>query len=285
MLVACLGGFIIPVPASAPDVSVFVAQQAAQLSVTQLQQLARSIAVKVRSKDVLGSGILIRKQGNVYTVVTNDHVLLAGDPPYRIETPDGKIHLAVKIQATSLKGNDLGLLQFRSDNNYAVAAFGPAPVLGEQVFAAGFPFAEETSNFGISVFSKNGFVFKTGEVSLVLDKPLLRGYRIGYTNDLEKGMSGGPLLNRRGEVVAVNGMHAEPILDSAYVFQDGSEPSASLREQMRRYSWGIPIETFVNLVPIKNPVSPQNHGSIPNIVTETGFLTTPVYVEKLNLKS
>src|SRR4028119_1275694 len=70
MLVACLGGFIIPVPASAPDVSVLVTQQPAQPSVKQLEQLARSIAVKIRSKDALGSGILIRKQGNVYTVVT-----------------------------------------------------------------------------------------------------------------------------------------------------------------------------------------------------------------------
>src|SRR6476661_1692275 len=85
MLVACLGGFIIPVLASAPDVSVLVTRQAAQPSVKQLEQLARSIAVKIRSKDVLGSGILIRKQGNVYTVVTNEHVLLGGDPPYRIE--------------------------------------------------------------------------------------------------------------------------------------------------------------------------------------------------------
>jgi S1-C subfamily serine protease len=250
MLVACLGGLIIPVPASAPDVSVLVAQQAAQPSIKQLEQLARSIAVKVRSsKEVLGSGILIRKQGNVYTVVTNDHVLIGGDPPYGIETPDGKIHPAVKIQTNSLKGNDLGLLQFRSDNTvYAVASFGAAPAPGEQVFAAGFPFAEATSDPTISAFGKEGFVFKTGQVSLVLDKPLQMGYRIGYTNDLEKGMSGGPLLNRHGEVVAVNGIHAEPILDTAYVFQDGSEPSASLREQMRRYSWGIPIETFVQLV-------------------------------------
>ncbi|MEP6489698.1 serine protease [Microcoleus vaginatus GB2-A3] len=256
MLVACLGGFIIPVPASAPDVNVLVTQQAAQPSVKQLEQLARSIAVKIRSKDVLGSGILIRKQGNVYTVVTNEHVLLGGDAPYRIETPDGKIHPAVKIQTNYLKGNDLGLLQFRSDNtDYAVAVFGPAPGPGEPVFAVGFPYAEATSNPVIYAFGKEGFVFKTGQVSLVLDKPLQRGYRIGYTNDVEKGMSGGPLLNRRGEVVAVNGMHAEPILDSAYVFQDGSQPSASLREQMRRYSWGIPIETFVQLVPSKLTVT------------------------------
>jgi len=256
MLVACLGGFIIPVPASAPDVSVLVTQQPAQPSVKQLEQLARSIAVKIRSKDALGSGILIRKQGNVYTVVTNEHVLLGGDPPYRIETPDGKIHPAVKIQTNYLKGNDLGLLQFRSDNtDYALAVFGPAPGPGEPVFAAGFPYAEATSVPAISASDKQGFVFKSGQVSLVLDKPLQRGYRIGYTNDVEKGMSGGPLLNRRGQVVAVNGIHAEPILDSVYVFQDGSQPSASLREQMRRYSWGIPIETFVQLVPSKLTVT------------------------------
>lgn len=245
MLIACLGDFIIPVPTSAPDISVLVVQQVPQSSVKEIEQLARSITVKVRSKNVLGSGILIRKQGNVYTVVTNDHVLLGGNPPYCIETSDGKIHSAVKIQTNSLKGKDLGLLQFRSDKtNYAVASFSLAPIIGEEVFAAGFPFVDATSNSAISAFGKDGFAFKMGQVSLVLDKPLQRGYRIGYTNDLEKGMSGGPLLNRRGQVVAINGMHEDPILDTAYVFQDGSQPSASLREQMRRYSWGIPAETI-----------------------------------------
>ncbi|WP_293157550.1 MULTISPECIES: serine protease [unclassified Microcoleus] len=261
MLIACLGGFVIPVPASAPDVSFLIAGHPSQKSVKELEQLARSIAVKIRGKDALGSGISIGKQGNVYTVVTNDHVLLGGNPPYSVETPDGKIHPAVKILTNSLKGNDLALLQFRSDNtDYAVAAFGSAPAIGEPVFAAGFPYAEATSQTAISVSEKQGFVFKTGRVSLVLDKPLQRGYRIGYTNDLEKGMSGGPLLNRRGEVVAINGMHAEPILDTAYVFQDGSQPSASLLEQMRRYSWGIPAETLVNLV--RSPLANLNHLTI-----------------------
>lgn len=260
MLIAYLGGFIIPVPASAPNVSVLVAQQPAQLSVKQLEQLAMSIAVKVRSKDILGSGILIRKHGTVYTVLTNDRVLVAGDPPYSIETPDRKIHLAVKIAATSLKGKDLAVLQFRSDGtNYAIASFGPAPAVEDRVFAAGFPFTGDTSNHPISASSKSEFVFKTGRVSLVLDKPLQKGYRIRYTNDLEKGMSGGPLLNSRGEVVAVNGIHAEPILDTAYTYQDGSQPSASLRQEMRRYSWGIPIDNLVQLV--RSPPTNLNHFS------------------------
>ncbi|QEI44135.1 hypothetical protein BMF77_04766 [Dolichospermum sp. UHCC 0315A] len=35
--------------------------------------------------------------------------------------------------------------------------------------------------------------------SIVLEKALERGYQIGYTNKLEKGMSGGPLLNENGQ--------------------------------------------------------------------------------------
>ena len=75
------------------------------------------------------------------------------------------------------------------------------------------------------------------------------GYQIGYTNDIEKGMSGGPLLNARGEVVGVNGVHAYPLWGDPYQYKDGSEPNAALREQMSKYSWGIPIDTFKQLAP------------------------------------
>lgn len=89
----------------------------------------------------------------------------------------------------------------------------------------------------------------------MLEKPLEEGYQIGYTNDIEKGMSGGPVLNRAGEVVAVNGMHAYPLWGDPYVFKDGSHPEQSLKQQMVRYSWSIPIQTFVRL-----SLSPASQG-------------------------
>ncbi|HAZ45779.1 MAG TPA: serine protease [Cyanobacteria bacterium UBA11369] len=244
-LVTCVGTWIIAMPASAPQVSVSalntLQQQAStQLSGEQLQSLAKSLTVKILSQEVLGSGILLQKQEEVYTIITNAHVLRAGDPPYKIETPDGKIYAAVVVKTAKFEGNDLSLLQFRSKSDYAVAKLGATPQAGDEVFAAGFPFTASPTK-------DRGFVFRTGKVWRVLDKALEGGYQVGYTNDIEKGMSGGPLLNRRGEVVGINGMHAYPLWGDPYIFKDGSEPEPALREQMSRYSWGIPMETFKHL--------------------------------------
>ena len=57
-------------------------------------------------------------------------------------------------------------------------------------------------------------------------------------------MSGGPLLNRRGEVVGINGIHAYPLWDATEYYADGSEPCAALQDFIARSSWGIPIEVL-----------------------------------------
>ncbi|WP_017717399.1 S1 family peptidase [Kamptonema formosum] len=248
ILVACIGGVSIPLLAQAPAVLVFFKQPPAQLSVTQLHQRAQSMTVKVLSKEDLGSGILIGKQGDVYTVLTNEHVVRAGKAPYQIQTADGKTHPAVeKLRSSALEENDLAVLEFRGDcADCVVGKAGKTPAPGDEVFAGGFAFSDGTSP-PLKEGGLKGFTFRTGEVSIVLEKPLQEGYQIGYTSDIEKGMSGGPVLNRAGEVVAVNGMHAYPLWGDPYVFKDGSQPAPSLKQQMVRYSWSIPIQTFVRL--------------------------------------
>lgn len=146
-----------------PTPRVATQQVNSELTPNQLRQLAESIAVKVFAKHSSGSGILIAKQGQVYTVLTNRHVTTPG-APYRIQTVDGKIHPARQLPGTSLKGNDLALLQFRAQGNYAVAKMGVSSHLREnaQVFAAGFPFDSQE------------LVFTTGRISL-LPKQALRG--------------------------------------------------------------------------------------------------------------
>jgi serine protease DegQ len=216
------------------------------LTQQQVQKLAAAITVKVLSSDFLGSGILVRQNGEVYTVLTNAHVLRASKPPYRIQTTDGRVYGASfpveRLHVKSLpQGADLALLEFRSSSRkYQVASLGTSSNLniGNEVFAAGFPVNTEG-------LVDKGFSLKAGEISLVLDKALEGGYRIGYTNDIQKGMSGGPLLNSAGKVVAINGMHAEPLWGNPYIYQDGTEPDSNLRQKMQRYSWGIPMEIYI----------------------------------------
>ena len=243
IMATCIGGISMMLPAQLPPAKNSLKQLPVEMSQQRLQQQAESIAVRIRSSgQVAGTGIAIRKQGSQYTVLTNEHVLKAGKAPYQIQTPDNKIYPATEVKDANFKGNDLALLRFSSSLEYTTAKLGAVPKVGDEVFAGGFPFSEEGSK-------DRGFVFKTGKVWRVLDKALEGGYQIGYTNDIEKGMSGGPLLNARGEVVGVNGVHAYPLWGDPYQYKDGTEPNAALREQMSKYSWGIPIDTFKQLAP------------------------------------
>jgi S1-C subfamily serine protease len=239
MLIACVTSslFYLPVQTVSIDVFALIALASPKLSPEQLSQLAKSITVKVLSGETSGSGILIQRQGEVYTVLTNEHVLTPGyGKQYLIQTSDGRLYPANVSRTIKFDGNDLGLLQFRSSKKvYALASLGHSLTVaeGDRVFAGGFPMKTKR------------FFFSAGQVSLLLDKPLSGGYQIGYTNDIQNGMSGGPLLNQQGKVVGINGRHAYPLWGNNEMFQDGSMPSKWLQEQIIRMSWAVPVQTFV----------------------------------------
>ncbi|MDF5712148.1 MAG: serine protease [Nostoc sp. S4] len=206
-----------------------------QTSTEKLGFQAQAITVKVMSKEFLGSGILLQKQESIYTVLTNAHVLRADDPPYQIQTPDGEIYTASLPRNTKFGNNDLAILQFRSPKKiYRVASIASKLMVGDEVFASGF-YSQEDED-------KHQFSFTNGKVLLLLPKALDGGYQIGYSNDIQKGMSGGPLLNCRGEVVGVNGMQANPLWDAPSIFVDGSQADKELHEQINRLSWAVPID-------------------------------------------
>ena len=202
---------------------------------------AQAVTVRIFAGENRSSGILLQKNGALHTVLTNQHGLLMGGP-YRVQTPDGQIHRAIASDDGSFASHDLALLQFRSPEvEYRIAKLGRALSLAPRtpVFAAGFPVAKQSA-------SAQDFAFTTGQVSMITAKVLEGGYQLGYTNPIEKGMSGGPVLNLKGEVVAINGIHQDPLWgNSSYVFTDGSKPSATLQNAMIRSSWAIPSEVFV----------------------------------------
>jgi S1-C subfamily serine protease len=211
----------------------------------KLHEYARSITVKVLSAQGWGSGIIIQRQGQLYTVVTNEHVLNNQERSYQIQTPDGRIYEAVEDPNINFPDRDLALLQFQStDVEYEVAVLGDSSTLkeGDGTIAVGFPFHPDRA-------IDTGFKFTAGRISLVAEKSLVDGYQVGYTNEVEKGMSGGPVLNFEGQVIAINGMHAHPLWGDPYIYQDGSRPCPQMREIMERSSWAIPIQTFLQSAP------------------------------------
>ncbi|WP_204105715.1 MULTISPECIES: serine protease [Spirulina sp. CCY15215] len=218
----------------------------------KIQSIARDITVKVLAGRVWGSGVLIKKQGNLYTVITNDHVLEAGNRQnYQIQTSDGQIHFATVGNIPGSNGDDLGELQFQSSRNYQIALTRNTTNLniGESVFASGFPLETNSPN-------SQDFTITTGHITLLMDRALLGGYQLGYTNNVYQGMSGGPLLDSQGQLIGINGRSKYPLWGNPYVFKDGSFPTGVTRSQLRSSSWAIPIQTVMRLTGITTNPAP-----------------------------
>lgn len=236
-----------------------------QFVMAKINQIGSNITVKIWDDKFIGSGTIIKKQNNTYEVITNSHVIRIGDAPYRVQTPDGKFYQVKVIAITTKKSWDLAFLTFSSEQNYKTASIGNSELLtvGDYVFAAGFPGNNNTSesvrqnNFNEEQIANKltGLSFTVGRVSLVLDKSLTAGYQIGSTNEIKKGMSGGPLLNEQGQLIGINGKHAYPLWEAPEFYEDGSQTCLPIQELIYKNSWAIPIEkvgTFyqeINLIP------------------------------------
>ena len=243
------------------------------LSRNKVCEIAQSITVLILSEEgkSLGSGFLIHQkrdigqEGYVYKVVTNSHVLNQ-KKLYQVQTPDGAIHAANALFyfGTSYSGRDLAILQFQSKTpNYPSAQLAGGLTLSvdhkDKVIAAGFPIRTGAAT------SSEWVCTAPSEVSVVLPtRSMQGGYSIGYFGNIRKGMSGGPLLNLRGEVVGVNGKHSYPPFarNNLYLYENGEKVNLD-QDILLRSSWAIPIETFVPLaisqgVPLALNISPDS---------------------------
>ncbi|MFN5856115.1 MAG: trypsin-like peptidase domain-containing protein [Pseudanabaenaceae cyanobacterium] len=167
----------------------------------EVAQIAKSVTVAVKIPDGNGSGTLIKRHNGVYTVLTAYHVIK--DVPasnISVTTPDGKTHSVISDSVQQIGGLDVAIFQFRSQSKYAVIEFGdPKKIaIGQRVFVAGFP----QSDSGIPTT----FVFLKGDINSILSKPIADGYQLLYSNETKSGMSGGPVMNREGKLIAIHGI-------------------------------------------------------------------------------
>ena len=153
---------------------------------------------KVMDRDVqsMGSGFVISSDGYI---VTNDHV--AGEASQiTIAFPDGTTLPATLIGSDA--GTDLALLKVESELPLAHLAFelSSPPLVGEWSIALGNPFGLfEASDPTVTV----GVVSATGRDLQPQDN---RFYMDMIQTDaaINRGNSGGPLLNALGNVIGVN---------------------------------------------------------------------------------
>ncbi|NJK69956.1 MAG: trypsin-like peptidase domain-containing protein [Microcoleus sp. SU_5_3] len=225
-----------PVNANSP---VTEAQSAA------VERLARLTAVRILTPNASGSGAIVRRQGQVYTVLTNWHVV-AFSQQHTAIAPDGQRYRLLGVPK-QVGNADLAIVQFRSSTPYQVARISTDLLtVGEPVFAAGFPMYRSGSLTTTFEQGIRAFRFTQGAVSVLPPKSLAQGYRLGYTNDIAVGMSGGPIFNSQGLLIGINGRVKNRDPDfGVYAFEDGTEPSGAMLELMVNSSWGIPISTYL----------------------------------------
>ncbi len=229
----------------------------------EIQEVARAATVKIEHGNTIGTGVIIHKQGQVYSLTTNRHVVcgkslckqLPSGREYRLSLPDGQ---RVQVGAKNIKllGQDLDLavIQFSSSRSYPVvkvAAPGKLK-LNDAVFTAGFPLESRKFTFGegIAIAVVNRRIQGDGG-----------GYSIIYDAPTLPGMSGGGVFNSDGDLVAIHGQGDR--------FREGTEIDNDSRVDSKiGLNRGIPVRWLVQglgeigiIVAQKTPLSAIRVGS------------------------
>jgi serine protease Do len=211
-------------------------QSAQALSAKEVGTIAEAITVRIEGQNP-GSGVLIKRQGNTYTVLTAAHVVATEDE-YEIVTADETIYPLDYRRVQKLAGVDLVLVEFSSAKSYQVANLGDSSGVrsGAPVYVSGFP--EPTAAITERIWN-----FSPGSVTANARRPLADGYALVYTNSTLPGMSGGAVLDDTGKLIGIHG-------------RGDTEEQKQVTETIRvktGFNLAIPINTFTSLIAKVNP--------------------------------
>ena len=186
------------------------------LTSVEIGEIATQITVRLSGPDQ-GSGVIISKNGNTYTVLTNSHVF-KNPGNYQVTTSDERKHQVTNIE--KIENLDLATFQFNSSQKYRVVEQGDSRQMkiGKAVYISGFP-------------ANEGLNFLENKISRIEKKPQKGGYTLIYRIGAFPGMSGGPILNEDGKLV---GIHGKSNIVSVTIYESTSEEV------------GIPLQTYLN---------------------------------------
>jgi S1-C subfamily serine protease len=197
---------IIPIAA----VTAVVAHVLWQISIPNVSEIAKTISVRIDGANT-GSGAIINSQGvgvaapftHRYFVLSNWHVVnsqgSAASSPVTIGTSDGRKHLVSKAKIARVGNLDLAILEFQSQYRYRVATIGNSARLREGDFVYVSGWADPSPQLTTRTYQ-----YLVGNLSGRIVRPL-DGYGLVYTVNALPGMSGGPVLDWRGNLVGING--------------------------------------------------------------------------------
>ncbi len=214
----------------------------------EVAQIAKKTTVQINnvgSPSPGGSGVIIAKEGNTYTVLTANHVVCdaldrpgaivcSSDITYSVRTSTGKEYpiKETKVLQKSKNDTDLAVVTFEATEDYPVVTLGNSDQaeIAADIFVAGFP----------AIFGKSGtardFTFTKGLV-VSHTSSAINGYSLIYDARTMTGNSGGPVFDVAGRLVAIHGL-----ADTST--QSKSETGNSI-PQKSGFNAGVPINTFL----------------------------------------
>jgi serine protease Do len=230
---------------------------------TQVGQIAKKTAVRIESSiGDFGSGVIIgrKQQGdrNIYTVLTAAHVVNSSDRSYQVISPipldpnAEKKRIKIEIDSSKdiniLPKVDLAVVTFESKYIFTVGTIGNSEYAeeGSPIYVAGFPLPGKA-------ISRIALQFTGGMVSSRLDESdrqptdsqspdSNKGYDVAYTCVTRSGMSGGPVFDAAGRIIAIHGRG-----DRDHQRSEGDENTNSVDGEKTGFNLGIPIQTFLKL--------------------------------------
>jgi tetratricopeptide (TPR) repeat protein len=219
------------------------------LSPAEVEQRAKAVSVEMLTG--VGSGVIIHRQGDLYTVITNRHVVCKVRPEsctdrdihssYRLKTSDGRVYQVARSNIKLLKDDagkflDLAIVQFRSNRSYPVAQVAEPGSLkvDDAVYTAGFPKGQ-------------GWLFGSGQAQAAVNKRLVGdrgGYTVVYNAETLPGMSGGGAFDRDGRLVAVHGQ-GDKFTENTEAEEVASNTAKNEVNSKIGYNRGIPVRWVV----------------------------------------
>ena len=178
--------------------SLLVAQSPAKAQATEaVGKVAQSFTVRIQGA-TKGSGVLVKRDGNCYTVLTSWNVVRGVGPGEELDvyTSDGKKYQVEPESIQRIGDVDMAVLTFSSSISYPVARIGDVKSVrnGDRVLLAGFP-------------SGGNNKFKFDAVKLIANASAAneQGYQLIYENNRNAGMGGGVVLKIDGALIGIHG--------------------------------------------------------------------------------
>ncbi|MEA5576609.1 serine protease [Anabaena sp. UHCC 0451] len=221
--------------------AIVISQPASAKTAKEVAQIAVPTTVRIDSSagtNAGGSGVIIAKNGNTYTVLTANHVVASQAQEYNIYTSKKKTHAVTSVQSLQKTENspDLAIVKFESAEEYPVAPISNSDEagIGTGVYISGYPMSIEDSN-------EREYEFTNGQITSRPDsKP--QGYTMRYGALTRRGMSGGPVFDVSGRVI---GIHGQGDRDGVVKNESAAGGQTEIKTG---FNAAIPINTFKELI-------------------------------------